>query len=565
MLTTSHWFQRTHDLTLQLVRMPSINGSSDETAFAQQLHDLLAALPYFRQHPENLRIMRTVGDPHERYNVFALVRGRGQRTVLLSGHYDVVSIDNYGDLRELATQPDLLLPRLLDRLRTSHNNSDQRALAELSSGEWMPGRGALDMKSGLAAGIAVLERFAADPNREGNLLFVATPDEEATSQGMRSAVLALPKLAAEWGLSIEAAINLDSGVDEGEGMEGRAVYLGSVGKLLPSVYFVGRPTHAGAPFDGINAALLAAELTRWVEGNVIAGDSSPPNAAHQSLHAVAPPPVALYQTDRRAHYDVTTAATAWCSFNLLTYWRSPTHVMAHMVALTHHAMTTALGLWRERARQYAKAMGLPVRDHQWQPLVLTYAQLCQRAVDIAGVQAGQHIHALAQQLSADAALDTIAISQRLIDALIQLTQIEGPAAIVNFASLYYPRVELGGSARGQRLEQAATHAAHMLSSQGQYPILVRPFFPGISDMSFLACRDDDASISAMAENTPAWGTRLQFDFGVPASLDLPVINAGPYGRDYHQSTERVHMPYSFGVVPELVWRIAMEVLHHVDN
>ena len=52
---------------------------------------------------------------------------------------------------------------------------------------------------------------------------------------MRSAVLALPGLANEWGLSIEAAINLDSGVDEGEGMEGRAVYLGSVGKLLPSV------------------------------------------------------------------------------------------------------------------------------------------------------------------------------------------------------------------------------------------------------------------------------------------------------------------------------------------
>ena len=41
---------------------------------------------------------------------------------------------------------------------------------------------------------------------------------------------------------------------------------------------------------------------------------------------------------------------------------------------------------------------------------------------------------------------------------------------------------------------------------------------------------------------------------------LPCINLGPWGRDYHQWLERVHMPYSFGVLPELVWDITQALL-----
>jgi len=552
-------FQRTRELTLQLVRTPSINGTADETRFAQHLHDLLATLPYFRQNPSHLRVMRTQHDPHERYNVFALVRGRGPQTVLLCGHYDVVGTDNYGDLRELATDPEALLPRLLSRLQTSQNNSDQRAAHELHSGDWMPGRGALDMKSGLAIGMAVLEQFANDAERIGNLLFVATPDEEATSQGMRSAVLTLPQLAGEWGLSLEAAINLDSGIDESEAIDGRAVYMGSVGKLLPSVYFVGRPTHAGAPFDGINAALMAAELTRLMEGNIGAGDGAGDSASSGTKDAIAPPPVTLYQTDRRMHYDVTTPATAWCAFNVLTYWRTPSHVMEHMLTITREAMNNALTLWRERANQYAAVSGLPMLDKQWRGNVLSYAQLLRLAAD-KQTNALAEIKTLAQTLSADATLDTIAISQRLIDALLTMAQLEGPAAIVNIASLYYPRVALGEGVRDQRLRQVITHTVGHINHAYGLNIHLRPFFPGISDMSFLASRDSAGDIAAMIENTPAWGTRLQFDFNVPTALNLPVVNIGPYGRDYHQLTERVQMPYSFGTVPELVWQVATGML-----
>ena len=63
----------------------------------------------------------------------------------------------------------------------------------------------------------------------------------------------------------------------------------------------------------------------------------------------------------------------------------------------------------------------------------------------------------------------------------------------------------------------------------------------------------------MPNLTPAWGIRWWMPDPSQA-LQLPSVNIGPCGRDYHQRTERVYMPYSFGILPELVWRISLALL-----
>lgn len=79
-------------------------------------------------------------------------------------------------------------------------------------------------------------------------------------------------------------------------------------------------------------------------------------------------------------------------------------------------------------------------------------------------------------------------------------------------------------------------------------------------MSFLGSAMPSENFSVMSNNTPAWGTRVKFDYSLARTLDLPVINIGPWGRDYDQRTERVNMLYSFELVPELVWRITRDLL-----
>ncbi len=521
--TPDHWFPLVRDLTLKLVRFPSITNTPGEVAFAQHLYTLLAAHPYFQANPGHLRIERAPDDPRGRSNVFALVRG-GPRTVVLTGHYDVVSIENYGDLAPYACLPEALLPRLVAELEAgAQGEADQLALQDLRSGDYLPGRGALDMKSGLAAGMALLFRLAELDERPGSLLLIATPDEEQTSQGMRAAAARLPSLAQEWGLEPVAAINLDSTTDRGDGRDGQVIYMGSVGKLLPSVYVVGRDTHAGAPFDGVNANLLAAEITRRIECS--------PELADMAAGEVAPPPVCLKQADLKAHYDVTTPAAAWCYYNLLTYSWAPSEALAKIVRSVQEALDAAMAELRTRMRRYAALTGSPIVAPSWQPRVLTFAELKRRAIERAGADTERALAELDARLADDLDVDLPTYCLRTTELLWKLSGLTGPAVVVGLASLYYPRVSVGETDRRHvGLREAATRQIATLAHEMDVTVRLRPFFPAISDMSFLGGAGAPEELELVAANTPAWGTRIRLDYGAAGALNLPVINVGPGGR-----------------------------------
>lgn len=550
----SYWYQHVRDWTLQLVKLPSVTNTTGETEFTQRLYELLAEQPYFQAHPEHLWLERTTNDLHERYNLFALVSGSTPATVVLAGHYDVVSIDNYGHLAPWAYDPETLLPRLIAELQADcRSASDRLALHDLQSGDFLPGRGVLDMKSGLAAGIAVLSHFAEQADRRGNLLFITTPDEEDSSHGMRAAALRLPAIAEERNLDLQAAINLDATNDRGDGSEGQAVYLGTVGKLLPSVYVVGRDTHAGVPFDGVNANLLAAEITRRIECNAALSDVVD--------GAASPPPVSLKQSDLKTQYDVTTPAAAWCYYNVLTHGRPATAVLESIVELVREALDSALGYLHEQARRYNQLAGQHADPPVWQPLVLTFAELQARVQRQGDVAAQATLSELGQRLAGDPTIDLPTFNRRLTETLWSCSGLAGPAAVIGFGSLYYPPAHVAGSTeRQRRLRDTAAEQATALSREAGVSIQLRPFFAGISDMSFLGSSIAEEDVAAIALNTPAWEAKLRFDYAAISAIDLPTINIGPWGRDYHQRLERVHMPYSFGIAPELVWRIVDRLL-----
>ncbi len=518
--------------TLDLVRTPSVTETDGETRFAEHIASLLRAWPYFQRHPEQLRILPTRDDFCERGSVYALVRGRGPRTVLLTGHFDVVSASNYGALEHLAFDPQRLLPALIDALASATDAASLQALHDLRSGDFLPGRGALDMKSGLAIGMSVLAAFAAEDEdaRVGNVLFVATPDEENYSHGMRSALRDVRGLAREFGLEPTLAINLDAAVNSGDGSDGRAIFMGSVSKLLPFVHFIGRPAHVGAPFDGVNAALLAAEFVREVESNPAWGDSTP---THGEL---PPPPVFLRAIDLKKHYDVTMPEQAFTALNVLTYSAGPNEVLARVRRATERALASAHAQLRARAQAAGAPFGVDAG------MVLEFGALLQRSGDAARA---------IDRLGADRSLDALTLAERSAALLVREAGVIGPAALIGFAPVYYPLAVLQPGHAALRARLAA--CARSIEADTGCSVALRPFFTGISDMSFLAPQIDGAALAAIRANTPAWQARWPLD---PAALgDMAVVNIGPWGRDYHQRTERVHEPYSFAVAPELVRRV----------
>jgi arginine utilization protein RocB len=476
---------RAREIALTLASWPSVTGSEGEAAFAPKLAGYLA-------HFDSVWSTPIPGEA--RANVFALKRGRGRSAIVLTGHYDVVPATGYGALEHLAFAPERLLPEMVARLRESGENP--LALADLESGAFLPGRGLLDMKAGLAAGIAAMEAYAGG----ANLLFLAVADEEERSAGARAAAPQLAKLAAEQGLDIRLIVNLDAISDQGDGARGRVVALGSVGKQLLTAFVAGKEAHACYPEDGVNAAYLAAELLTEFE--------LAPDLAEMSGDERAAPPTALCAKDLKSGYNVTTPGQSWLYWNTLQHRRPAAEVLDIALMLARRAM----------ARVTAR-LGRDIPVLRYEDLAARLPQ-AERA-------------AIAARVAAVPGLDLPEQAKRVTLELWQASGLAGPAVVIGFGSIPYPAVSLTDAGLADTV-MAAAHA-HGLGS-------VR-YFPGISDMSFFG--EAAGGLAAAAANTPIWGT----GFEMPGAAGYPCINIGPWGRDYHHWLERLHAPYAFGTLP----------------
>jgi arginine utilization protein RocB len=536
--------ERARDVAVRLTQWRSVTGTVDEAAFSLRLSALLADHPYFKANPHDLVIAPIPGDPLERSNVLALVRGSGHHTVTLSGHFDTVPVDDYGDLAPLACEPEALRDALISRLRET--GADPLALADLESGDFLPGRGLLDMKSGLAAGIAVLEAFASDPGRTGNLLLIATPDEEDRSAGMRAAASLLPGFLREHGLSVKLGINLDAICDPAEGDGGRVVTFGCIGKLLLSAYVVGQETHAAYPHDGVNAAFLAAEMVSEFE--------CAPELGEDADGELAAPPTVLGFADLKAQYNVTTPGAVWLYWNVLLHRRKAAEVMEIAAVLARRAVLNA----RRRVASRAMRLRVPVASTTaWNSVaVLRYSDVL-AAAHARDPAFGPRFHALALDLAADAALDLPTRSRRLIEAAWSASGLSGPAVVMAFGALPYPAVTWPDDAVGLEADILAV----MAETAEEFDVSIRParWFPGIADMSFLG-PVDPSDVAEAARQTPIWGTSISWDLADGATPSIPMVNIGPWGRDYHHWLERLHTPYAFGVLPHLIQRVAQRAL-----
>ncbi|MBW6425208.1 M20/M25/M40 family metallo-hydrolase [Rhizobium sp. XQZ8] len=518
-----------------MTQWPSVTGTPDEAEFSHNLQRSLADTPYFRDRPEQLMLVASHGNP-ETSSVVALVRGTGSRTIILAGHFDTVSISNYGVLASLACDPEPLTGALIEELESrARSVSEDKTLADLKSGNFVPGRGLLDMKSGLAAGIAAMESFAGLETPAGNILFVATPDEENGSRGIRSFRNALPDIARRFDLEIIGAINLDASSCEGDGKDGRAIYLGSIGKFLPFAFVVGRPTHAGYPFDGVSAHLIAAEIIRAIDTNSDLRDE-----AHGEF---SPAPVCLEVKDLRDAYDVTTPDKVWLAFNWLTHRRSARDLLGDFRDQVQGALDAALHLQGLNSARAGASHFFPGEAR-----VLTYAEL-RELVRSCGRLGAEHRIA---ELEAVAAIDDspLETTRHIVSAMIAEASIEGPVVIIGFGSLHYPLVHLEHHDAGRDFYKAIRSIVPVIEERHQTTIRDRQIFAGISDMSFLGHRQDAAQARLVVENTPAG---VYVDDARDTALRFPVVNIGPWGRDYHQKWERAHGPYTFEVLPELIF------------
>lgn len=528
-------------LTKRLVKTASINGTAGEADIADVIYRYFAALPYFQAHPENLWTAALAGDKLERKNVFAFVRGAkngNAKTVILHGHTDTVGVEDFGALAPWAFDTELLE----EHLRTRPLPAD--AAADLASGNWLFGRGALDMKSGVAVHMTVIKALSENcGNLEGNVLFMANPVEENQHTGMIEALSVLHNLMKNKGLQYVAAINNDYVAPLYEGDSNRYFYLGAIGKLLACFYVVGKETHAGQCFEGLDPTLLSAELVRLIDLNVDFCDSF--------AGTLTPPPTVLKATDLKPSYNVQTPLASFLYFNFFVNHASVEQIIGKLRQTAEQAVANVMAYLNEQYRSYCDQTQAVYRPLPFAPRVLTFEELYKEVAaytpDLAATL--EATTAVLQAQEADARTICLAAVELVKKACRDLS----PVITLFFAPPYCPhntlRLEEAGDGAVYAVMQAMAEEAQ---SQHGEPVSIQPFFPCLSDSSYLRINDSRESVRQLTANFPQVRQLYPLPFSLIKKLDIPAVNFGVYGKDAHRWTERVYKPYSFGVLPYLV-------------
>jgi arginine utilization protein RocB len=135
---------------------------------------------------------------------------------------------------------------------------------------------------------------------------------------------------------------------------------------------------------------------------------------------------------------------------------------------------------------------------------------------------------------------------------------EDPTIVLGFASMPYPAVNWPTDGSGDAKRELILQAIRQTSEATGTGIAARYHLPVIVDMSFLG-PVEVADLKAVADATPIWGSSILWNMEEPTPA-IPMVNIGPWGRDYHHWLERVEERYAFEVLPLLVENVAKAVL-----
>ena len=516
--------ERLQALLCELVGWNSVTRTDGEARFAQLLADRIRTVPWFAERPEAVALGAI---DHGRSWVTALYRhAEAVDTVVLISHFDTVDTADFGTLEPLACDPVALTAAYAERA----SELDDDAAADARSGNYLFGRGTMDMKAGLALHMALVERAAAE-SWPINLVLLAVPDEEVNSTGMRDAVEGLRELAREHGLRYVLFLNGEPAFPAYPGDSTRYLYSGSIGKIMPSVLCYGRETHAGTPMSGLTSSYIASHVTQAMEFN---------ETFRETVHGeTTPVPVTLDQRDRRDGYSTQTPFRTSALYNVFVMEQSADQVMDRFELVVRDAAQAC----ELHYRAICERDGVdPIRGIR----VLRYAELEEHAVDALGQAA---VDALSGVAIADGDDDLREQSLRITEALLVACQELTPAIVVLFAPPYYPAVN---STDDELVQACISRVQQQARDRFGGDVVQSHYFNGISDLSYVSYRGDAGSWQAYERNTPGFGTTYAIPFEAMAELDAPVLNVGPFGKDPHKRTERIHVGSAFHELPELL-------------
>ncbi len=141
------------------------------------LMNFFSNINYFKAHPDYFGTYKIDNDPLDRSVCWSLIKGKGEDTVVLVHHNDVVDVEDFKNLRSSAFSPKELN---IELMKIKNNLTDETKI-DLENGKYIFGRGSADMKAGGAIQLVLINYYSKIKNFKGNILLISVPDEENLS------------------------------------------------------------------------------------------------------------------------------------------------------------------------------------------------------------------------------------------------------------------------------------------------------------------------------------------------------------------------------------------------
>lgn len=526
-------------LLYKLVSIKSDTGTDLEKDVEEFIYQWLKEVDYFKENTDNFGKYVIESDPLKRSIVWGLVKGEGNETVILLHHHDVVDSYDYGILQEFAYDPN----RLKDKLINADLNED--ASKDLNSGEWIFGRGTADMKAGAAIHMCLLKEYSEIEDFKGNILFMSVPDEESLSLGARKGVNLLKDLKEKYNLSY--ALCIDGEPHERDDKNRGVIYEGSVGKTMVVVYVRGKKTHIGHIFQGLNPSHILSEIVTNIDMNPVFSDIV--------QGEVSPPPSWSYVRDTKEQYDASIPESAGGYFSVLTLTQTPKEILENIKKIAEKSFEDVIKRVNKHYSKFRIMSHLPIESLEWDVDVKLFSDVYKQAMEDSQGDFANAYHMKLQSIKEDIAKGKTNIPNstlELIGLTLDYLKDKSPKVVIAFSPPYYPHIsnlDFASLPNGVKYigDKLIKYAHDNLDSD----YIRKYYFMGISDLSYFALNNSEEVIPYIQPNMPHWGHLYDIPLSDLRDLSIPIINIGPWGKDYHKFTERVLRKDVLKQTPEL--------------
>lgn len=521
----------------KFVKCSSISGTKEEIEMAKTVYNVFADTDYFRAHPQQLALHPLANDMLGRYLVTALVKGQGQRTVVLLNHFDTVDYEGFGVYKHLATDPRAFTAAI----DPAHLPED--AAADLASGEWLFGRGVADMKCGGAVEAALTCAFAdGEPNMQGNILFLGVGDEETNSAGMATAVTVLEQLRQQYDLEYVTVINNEPHLLE----NGKhRMDLGTVGKAMPAFFCAGKEGHAGLMFNALSGSAMLAEVMSELEFTMELTDHL------DGVYTM--PATALKIGDSKTLYSVSMPHIAYAYYTVSTLTLSPQEIIDRCRAVGQRAFERLLTKISSFLATYNKLAGTDY-DCPWDNRVVTYAELLEENRRALGAEFDAKLEAFTERLIAENPdMDERDLTSAIVMEAIKLSPDTDPRIVIAYMPPFYTHSINLEQTYKEKLTMSCAQATadYSLRQWGQEWELCKICIQ-LSDISYCNCREIGAAVEALQPNMPLLGKKYNLPLADLAKFDAPALNLGYVGKGIHENWERLYLPFAMNILPDVL-------------